>query len=424
MALLCAADDNIEIVHASEGGFHGFQVAIVERLEAAYEKSDPHSCFVFGGLPRRYLRKRSTRVAPHILTTPTPEPPRLEALQVDGSFGEGGGQILRTAVLFSIVAHRPIRVFRIRAGREVPGLRAQHVAVLEILRDISGGNLEGATVGSGEISFSPGDGYRGSLQVDLKTAASVTLVLQAVVPAVSLSASSLNLALTGGTDVPWSPSFDYFAKVLREGFRMAGIEFEVKASRRGYYPRGGGKATCVIRPCPEVNALRLSSRPGDHPVAITSRCGRLPAHVSARQALSATEALRSEGIQVGEVTSSVEDADSPGSSVLLCEVADGCLMGTDALGAKGRPADEVGEDAARRFAAQMRTGACIDVNLADMLAPVVALSETESLLRVPAVTEHLTTSLHVARLFTSCDYSFTKDGAATLLSIRPGHDRR
>lgn len=338
---------------------------------------------------------------------------------MDGSFGEGGGQILRTAMVFSIVAHRPIRVTRIRAGREVPGLRGQHVAVLEILRDVSGGYLEGATVGSGEISFAPGDGYRGSLQVDLRTAASVTLVLQAVVPAVSLSPRSLSLTLTGGTDVPWSPSFDYFATVLREGFRMAGIEFDVQASRRGYYPRGGGKATCAIKPCSRVISLRMASRPRDHPVAVISRCGRLPAHVSERQAVSAARTLRSEGIQVGEVTTRVEEADSPGSSLLLFDVADGCLMGTDALGAKGRPAEEVGDDAARRFAAQRKSGACVDVNLADMLAPVLALSRTESLLRIPAVTEHLTTSLHVAKLFTSCDYSFEKDGGATLLSIKP-----
>jgi RNA 3'-phosphate cyclase len=343
----------------------------------------------------------------------------MDTLDVDGSYGEGGGQILRTAVAFSIVTHRPIHVVKIRAGREEPGLRPQHVAALEVLRDVSGGSLEGARVGSSEILFSPGKVPRTSLAVDMKTAASMTLVLQAVVPAISLSGSSLTLSLRGGTDVPWSPTFDYFSTVVREAFRRVGVEFDTAASRRGYYPRGGGGTTSVIRPSEGVMALRLVNAPAGQPVLVVSRCGGLPRHVALRQAESAAHTLRNSGFQVGEITITEEASDSPGSSVLLYEVSEGCLIGTDGIGAKGKPAETVGREAAERFVAQRRSGACIDANLADMIAPVLSLSGEASAVRIPSVTSHLRTSFHVASLFESCDYSFDKAGESTILSVRP-----
>ena len=170
----------------------------------------------------------------------------MEAVEVDGSFGEGGGQILRTAAAFAIALHRPIHVTGIRAGRRVPGLRQQHVSALEILRAVSGGRRAGCSVGSSEISFQPGSGSETSLFFDLRTAASITLVLQAVVPAVALSGRRLSLELVGGTDVPWSPTFDYFATVVRHAFSMVGVGFSAETLSRGYYPRGGGRARVSI----------------------------------------------------------------------------------------------------------------------------------------------------------------------------------
>src|SRR5712691_10723149 len=147
----------------------------------------------------------------------------MEPLEIDGSYGEGGGQILRTAVAFSIILGMPIRVSRIREGRENPGLRQQHVSVLRILREVCDGRLEGADLGSSTITFSPGVVEAMSMKTDLRTAASITVVLQAVVPAASLSGSSLEIRLDGGTDVPWSPTLDYFAIVVVPALRLMGV---------------------------------------------------------------------------------------------------------------------------------------------------------------------------------------------------------
>ena len=343
----------------------------------------------------------------------------METLEVDGSYGEGGGQIVRTAAAFSMITHRPIHVTRIRAGRDVPGLRPQHAACLAILRDLSGGRLDGADVGSGEMTFTPGIVEKTTVTADLKTAASITLVLQAVVPAVSLSGATVRLDLTGGTDVPWSPPFDYFASVAVEVLRLVGINFSASSEKRGYYPNGGGRVVAQIEPCHVLKGIELVGPSEHQPIRIASRCGRLPRHVAERQSDSATSVLRRNGWNVGEETISEEKSDSPGSSIVLAEIGKGCILGADALGARGKRAEDVGKEAGDRFAAVRRTGACIDSCMADTLAPILSLADGESRLLIPGITRHLTTSLYVAGLFTDFNYEFEELGNSTCLTIRP-----
>jgi RNA 3'-phosphate cyclase len=341
----------------------------------------------------------------------------VERVEIDGSYGEGGGQILRTAAAFSVISGRPIRVTKIRSGREVPGLRQQHLSALEILRQVSGGSLEGARVGSTEIAFAPGTVKGGKLSFDLRTAASITLVLQAVIPAAALSGIPLSLALVGGTDVPWSPTFDYFATVVKAAYARIGIRFSSVASRRGYYPRGGGRVSVEIEPCGAVVPLSMLSPPTTRSAFLVSRCGHLPRHVAERQLASAVTTLRAKGIEVAESSIVQEDSDSPGSSILAYSITPEVIAGGDSIGARGKPAEEVGREAADHFAAACESGACIDSNLADMVAPLVSLSKETSRFRVPSVTLHLETSLYVARLFTGCEWRAEKDGTSSVVSI-------
>jgi RNA 3'-phosphate cyclase len=241
----------------------------------------------------------------------------MDTLEVDGSFGEGGGQILRSAVAFSMILGRPIHVTRIRAGREVPGLRPQHAASLRILRDISGSTLEGGEIGSTEVRFYPQKVESTTMKVDLKTAASISLLLQAVVPAASLSGSRLELELLGGTDVPWSPTMDYFQSVTLPALKMFGIESVVKVLKRGYYPRGGGHVKAIIQSCAEMHPLNLTSAGKQPNPIVVSRCGRLPWHVAERQAQEARRILQAGAIDPASVSILAEQSDSPGSAKLV-----------------------------------------------------------------------------------------------------------
>ncbi|MDA4128019.1 MAG: RNA 3'-terminal phosphate cyclase [Thaumarchaeota archaeon] len=341
----------------------------------------------------------------------------VEELEVDGSYGEGGGQILRTALTFSIVMSRPIHVSKIRAGRDPPGLRPQHAATVHILRDISGGLIEGVEVGSTEIRFAPGKIQSGEMVVDLKTAASITLLLQAVVPTVSISRASLDLTLVGGTDVPWSPTFDYLAYVTKPVLEKVGIDFEVEAQRRGYYPRGGGRVRAKIKECKTLQPLDLQGRTESTPVSIYSRCGGLLRHVAERQAKAAEDFLRSGGVKADAVSVSVEDSSSPGSSILISTVGSGCYIGSDSIGARGKTAESVGTEAAREFLGASRGSVAVDPHLADTLLPLLALAKGTSRLLVSEVTEHLRTSLHIAALFTNCEYEFEETKGVWLAEI-------
>jgi len=343
----------------------------------------------------------------------------LEEIELDGSYGEGGGQLLRTAAYFSVALHRSIHVTNIRKGRGTPGLRPQHVAVLRILRDTSKGILEGDDVGSTEIRFTPGSLGDASTEVDLGTAASIALILQALVPAVSISGSSLRATFRGGTDVPWSPTSDYVTRIIQPAFRLLGINFELTLRRRGYYPVGGGIAELVIHPCREVIAIDLPERNVDSSALILSRCAMLPRHVAERQRSAALHLLTQKGVSVEESLIGVEESSSPGSSILIALLNDHCMIGADALGRRGARAESVGEEAARRFLTSFDSRASVDPNLADNIAPLLCLSKSSSRFFVPEVTDHLRTSLHVARVFTGVDYDFSKASSSWLVTITP-----
>ena len=340
-------------------------------------------------------------------------------VEVDGSLGEGGGQILRTAAAFSTILRRPVRVSRIRAGRGVPGLKRQHASALLVLARAAGGRVEGAVEGSTEISYFPGEPRTESLAIDMGTAASITLVLQAVVPAVALSGGRLRLELEGGTDVPWSPTFDYFAKVVRGAFRRVGIEFDAAAERRGYYPRGGGRVVATVEPSSGLKPLDLVSRGGVPGARVVSRCGGLPRRVAERQLSAASSHLEGAGFKVLEAEVSDARSDSPGSSILAYCTENDALLGADAIGARGKPAEQVGQDAAAKFAVEADSGACLDSNLSDMVIPLLSLAPSPSRVRVREVTSHLRSGLEIARQFTSCAWEMEPLTTGALVRIAP-----
>jgi RNA 3'-phosphate cyclase len=386
----------------------------VKRLEAADKQTDSHSLSFSAAF--RVLFKKILRIA---LSQRFSEL-RVEFLDVDGSYGEGGGQILRTALAFSTITRRPVRVSKIRAGRDVPGLRRQHVSSLRVLGAVFDSKLDGVAEGSSEVSFVPGLPRAEYISLDMKTAASITLVLQAVIPAVALTHSRLTLELVGGTDVPWSPTFDYFDSIVRIAYGAIGIKFSARAVRRGYYPRGGGQAVVKVEPCEALRPLQLVEQPRVEAVDLTSRYALLPRHVAERQLGSAVAALEEKGFRIERKLVAEEQADSPGSSVLVSSSGDSFFLGADKLGARGCPSEEVGRAAAERFASLARSGACVDDNLADMLAPLLSLASGPSALRVARVSKHLDAGVYIAKLFSSCEYNIREEGQGAVVAIRPG----
>lgn len=324
-------------------------------------------------------------------------------IEIDGSYGEGGGQILRTAVSLSALAMEPVRVVKIRAGRPQPGLKSQHIAGVELAARLVKARVTGLKVGSTEVRFEPIERCGGEFSFDVGTAGSISLVLQAALPPAVLSREPVSFHLTGGTDVSWSPPIDYMREVFLRMLRRVGPLVNLVQERRGHYPAGGGRVFCSVGMNKEILPLDLVDFGKLREIGGISHCVKLPSHVAERQATSAEAAFQDQHIDSIRIArESYPKAAiphlSPGSGIVLwAESETGARLGSDCLGEKGRSAENVGAEAARTLIHELVSGKAIDSHLCDMLVPYLALASGESRIGVTEITSHLMTNLWVVQ---------------------------
>jgi len=331
-------------------------------------------------------------------------------IRIDGGRGEGGGQMLRTSLIFSFVLGEEIEVFHIRARRDSPGLRPQHLAVVNAFASATGGHADGAKVGSDTIRFCPGKVVDADIEIDVGTAGSVTLILQTLLSAISLKGLGAEASVKGGTDTRWSPTYDYVEKVFEPAALALGVPIYTGVKRRGYYPAGGGLVHGRCHPASKGSYVTFDRRPSDNGVNIYSVCGNLPESVAVRQAESAAEKLRKAGAVIGATSVQRVESESPGTSILTSHVEPGMVfLGGDAIGERGVRAEEVGAAAASLIASPLAKGASVDRHLADMLVPLMALQGGGEMV-TDEETQHLKTNLELAATFTRCEYEIAKEG--------------
>jgi RNA 3'-terminal phosphate cyclase (ATP) len=324
--------------------------------------------------------------------------------RIDGSQGEGGGQILRTSISLAAITGKPVEVVNIRSKRPNPGLRPSHLASVKVVADLFGAKVENLKVGAEWVRFEPSGKFAGgTARVDIGTAGSIPLTLMAAIPAVALSNNSLEIEVTGGTDVKASPTIDYMRYIVADAYRSAGIKFSIDVLKRGYYPKGGGMVRAVVEPCRSPSAVEFLNGRHVSP-KIASVCSQLPKHVAERQISSALLALEKAGVHSHSYSASFETALSPGTSILVYSVSDlgGPYIGGDSIGEIGKRAEQVGQEAAERYLQSALAGAAVDPFLADMMVLPLSLSRGVSRYRVAKVTEHLRTNLQVAGQMTGC----------------------
>ena len=339
--------------------------------------------------------------------------------RVDGSYGEGGGQIVRTAVSLSAITRKPVEITNIRARRRVPGLRRQHLTAVKATADIFHATVDNLRIGAEWIRFIPSpDAFEGgSMKIDVQSAGSITMILLTLIPAVSLSGKSLSVQIMGGTDTNMSPTADYLRYIVREAYQTIGIKFRIQILRRGYYPKGGGIVFAEIDTCKLPNSIELLTTRQIEP-RIASVCSQLPKHVGERQISSALLRLEKNGVHCSNYSFSFERSLSPGSSVLVYTKSDfGPFVGGDSIGMRGKPAEEVGSEAAERFLETYRAKVPVDFFLADMLVIPLSLMEGKSRYRVGRVTEHLKTNLHIASQIVGCKYNIQSTENAHIINI-------
>jgi RNA 3'-terminal phosphate cyclase (ATP) len=323
-------------------------------------------------------------------------------IDLDGSFGEGGGQILRTSLALALLTGKPFHLRNVRARRHKPGLQPQHLMSVRAAAAVGGADTRGASIGSTDLEFHPGAVKPGLYRFDIGTAGATSLVLHTLYLPLLLADRASDLTLSGGTHVDKSPCYHFLETTWRRYLGLLGLHVGLKIERPGFYPRGGGVVEARLEPGPRLRGLTLERR---GPVTVTgfSAVAGLPEHVARRQARRAAFRLQQRyGWDVD--IPQVGWPGGPGSVLALVVQTSPVPALFFGLGARGKPAERVADEAFDQAAAYLDAApAAVDCHSADQLVLPLALAEGPSEYTVSEVTLHLTTNVAVIRRFVDRD---------------------
>ena len=324
-------------------------------------------------------------------------------VEIKGDMLEGGGQLLRISTAISAIIKNPLMITNIRANRTPPGLRAQHLNAVKAIGRLTSAEIEGLTIGSKQIKFTPKVSVGGNLTIDIETAGSTSLVLQALMPVMAFSPEPVSLELSGGTNNSKAPAIDYVQNVVMPIISRMGYQGSIDLLKRGFYPRGMGRIIASCNPIEKLKPLILTKMGTPVKLWGLAYSCRLPSHISERMAKSAQKLLAQEGYDATIVTESLKERDikcsiDPGCGIILfSSLSSGGILGSDALGKLGKPAEKVGEEAASQMLHNLEQSAPIDRFLSDQLIIYAALADDKSELKVTELTLHTLTCIELCK---------------------------
>lgn len=337
---------------------------------------------------------------------------------LDGTRGEGGGSMLRYALALSTLTKKPFRMENVRKGRDKPGLKAQHLFCIRGLEDLCGAKSEGAILGSENVVFYPGAIVKDSLNIDIGTAGSITLLLQSFLLPLLFHEKKVYLKITGGTDVPFSQPLDYFRNVFLPALSPY-AKFEVECERRGFYPKGGGKVKLTVE-----GKYRCDSGSSNIPLISLNEHEKL-VHIHGNS-FAAKELEKNEVANRMKRSCRKEltfycpikideeyiETHSAGAGIVVWAVYEHGVLGGSFLGERNIRAEDVGRNAALDLKKEMDSNACVDRHLADQLVPymgaITAVTGKECVIRTSEITNHLRSNVYVTEMF--LDVHFTIEG--------------
>ena len=317
-------------------------------------------------------------------------------IQIDGAQGEGGGQILRTALALSLCTGQAFRMHSIRARRSRPGLMRQHLTAVQAAAQVGGASVQGAQLGSRDLRFSPGSVQPGDYDFEVGTAGSTTLVLQTVLPALLVGRRACNLRLRGGTHNPHAPPFEFLQRAFLPVLARMGVAVDATLERYGFFPAGGGEIRLRVHPCERLTALHLPERGALLSIGAEAVVARLPVDIATRE----LEVVREQfGVPESNLRA-IADApsDGPGNVLLIwqqyqhvCEVSSG-------FGERGVRAEQVAQRTVAQAQAYAGSEAAVSEHLADQLLLPMALCGAGSFTTLEP-SSHARTNMDVIGLF-------------------------
>uniref|UniRef100_A0A182XCP7 RNA 3'-terminal phosphate cyclase n=1 Tax=Anopheles quadriannulatus TaxID=34691 RepID=A0A182XCP7_ANOQN len=344
-----------------------------------------------------------------------------QLFEIDGSVLEGGGQILRMALCFSVLTKTPVRIRNIRQGRKKPGLAAQHLAGVELMRDICQGRLYKACLGSTEIEFYPGHIEHGRFVGHIQTAGSITLLLQATLPVAIFSSGPVTLDLRGGTNTDLAPQVDFLTEIFRPNMERFGASFDFDLIRRGYFPKGGGQCVIEVRPVQSLRPVTMVD------VGSVTRffgwsyvAGVLPlkiAHEMSSGAKSILNQIANSRADIEVYKESMDMAPEGNCSGIIigCETSTGAILGGSALGEARKKSFQSGEEAAHEIQSAISVGACVDRHVQDMMIILMALADGTSRIRTEPLTMHTKTAIYVTELMTKAKFNIIEGNGSAII---------
>jgi len=324
----------------------------------------------------------------------------MTPLALDASHGEGGGQVLRTALALAVAFGRPVALQGIRLRRPKPGLQPQHLTVVRALAAIGDAHVTGDVLGSTALAFTPRGLRAGDWRFDIgaikRSAGSVSLLLQSLLLPLARADAPSRLTLAGGTHVPWSPTVHYLMAAFLPALASLGLPTRLHLRRWGWYPAGGGEIEVEVTPARRMEGLTVMQVPSPLDVAGVSAVSRLPRSIAERQRRQAEARLDAAGVRA-DITIE-EDTTALGPGTLLFLGVHG-RAGFSTLGRRGLPAERVADAAVDALLDWRASGAALDVHLADQLVAFLALADGPSSFTCPRLSEHLRTVAWVVQQF-------------------------
>jgi RNA 3'-terminal phosphate cyclase (ATP) len=351
-------------------------------------------------------------------------------LILDGSIGEGGGQVLRSALTLSILTGQPFLMHNIRAKRNKPGLMAQHLQAIAAAAAVSKAEVDGAHSSSQSISFQPQRLQSGRYKFEIPTAGSTSLVLQTILLPLATASAASSVTITGGTHVSWSPCTDYLELAWLPALQRIGYQASIKLELAGFYPAGGGRINATIRPGQGRAALDLTQRGNLLRIEGISAVANLDEQIAQRQKRQAIHRLQKLALDgrlaVAQQTFSIQvkitQLSSPvkGTFLLLNAIFEHTSCCTFGLGELGKPAERVADEAIDGLLEFIDSGAAIEPHLADQLLLPLSFSGQESVLHVSRISSHLLTNAQVIRSFAAAEIEMLGEaGGAGLVKVIP-----
>jgi len=318
-------------------------------------------------------------------------------IEIDGSQKSGSGTILRLSVAMSAITNQPLHITNIRQNRPQPGLKPQHLEAVLTAAKLSNAEVKGATLGSKEIWFTPNKIEGGSFEAEIGTAGSIPMLFLAMLPMCMFAKRNVILHITkGGTDTLHAPTINYMRLIFLPILKKMGVEAEISVEKYGYYPKGMGEATMTVKPNTTLKPIKLEDYGKIKSITGASICTFLGnKQVAARQAKAAQDVLIQHGYKPGiDVFNDQSNPFQKGSSIVLRADTDlGVIIGADAIGQLGKLSEDVGREAAQKLLAELAVQPTVDVFLADMLLPYMALAEGESTFFSRVLSEHVESNI-------------------------------